>query len=85
MKFDPVDRQSQCTQEVLAEQLLWLIQLRWVAVVGVVTAALVGNYVFPVLVSPVPIYVCAVVLLLCNIFYYLLTTRKGDGRMDFAI
>ncbi len=74
-----MDRPNQCTQEVLVEQLLWLIQLRWIAVVGLVAAALVGNYVFPVLMNPVPIYVCAGALLLCNIFYYLVTTRKGSG------
>ncbi len=76
-----MDRPNQCTQEVLIEQLLWLIQLRWIAVVGLVAAALVSNYVFPfpVLMTPVPIYVCAGALLLCNIFYYLVTTRKGSG------
>ena len=80
-EFDAVDRPNQCTQEVLIEQLLWLIQLRWIAVVGVVTATLVGNYIFPfpVLMTPVPIYVCAGALLLCNIFYYLVTTPKGSG------
>ncbi len=74
-----MDRPSQCTREVLIEQLLWLIQLRWIAVVGVVIAALIGNYVFPVLINPMPIYVCAGVLLLCNIFYYLVTTKRGSG------
>jgi len=66
-------------KKCLLEQLLWLIQLRWIAVVGLAAAALVGNYVFPVLTNPVPIYVCAGALLLCNIFYYLVTTRKGSG------
>ena len=44
---------------------------------GIVIAALIGTYIFPVLVSPVQIYVCAGVLLLCNIFYYLVITEKG--------
>ena len=79
LALDAVDRPSQCTREVLSELLLWLIQLRWIAVVGVITLALIANYVFPVLTSPVPIYICAGVLLLCNIFYYLVTTRKGPG------
>ncbi len=72
-----MDKPGQHIQGILIEQLLWLIQLRWIAVVGLVSAALIGNYVFPVLISPVPIYVCAGVLLLCNIFYYLVTTEKG--------
>ncbi len=63
-----MDRPSQCTREVLVEQILWLIRLRWIAVVGLVGAGLLGTYAFPVLVNAVPIYICAGVLLLCNIF-----------------
>ncbi len=74
-----MNRASQFEQEMLVEQLLWLIQLRWIAAAGVVTAAVVGNYVFPVLISPVPIYVCAGAILLCNVFYYLAITGKGSG------
>ena len=74
-----MDRSNQCTRKTLAEQLFWLIQLRWIAVIGVVAAALAGNYVFPVLMNPVPIYICAGVLLLCNIFYCLVTTRGSSG------
>ena len=77
--FDTVDRPSQCTREVLGEHLLWLIQLRWIAVAGVVTVVLVCSYIFPVLIRPVPIYVCAAVLLLCNVFYYLVAAGKGSG------
>ncbi len=86
LAFDAVDRSSQCTQEVLVEQLLWLIQLRWIAVAGVVTTTLVCNYIFPVLTSPLPIYVCAGVLLLCNIFYYLVGTKRivGTGLKDIV-
>ncbi len=79
LAFNAVDKPSQCARELLAEQLLWLIQLRWIAAVGLVIAALVGSYVFPVLISPVPIYICAGVLLLCNILYYLVATKKGAG------
>jgi len=79
LAFDTTDRVSHGAREVLIEQLLWLIQLRWIAAVGVVTAALVGNYVFPVLVNPAAIYVCAGVLLLCNIFYYLIATGKDPS------
>ena len=71
------DRSGRYNREVLVEQILWLIRLRWFAGVAIVVAALVSTYIFPVLVNPVPIYVCAGVLLLCNIFYYLITTEKG--------
>ncbi len=79
LAFNAVDKPGQCAREVLVEQLLWLIQLRWIAAVGLVIAALVGSYVFHVLISPVPIYVCGGVLLLCNILYYLVATKKGAG------
>ena len=65
---DGFDRPSQCTREVLAEQILWLIRLRWIAVGGIVASCLVGSYVFKVLISTTPIYICAGVLLFCNIF-----------------
>lgn len=45
--FNEFDRPSRCTREVLVEQILWLIRLRWIAVVGIVAAVLVGSYVFP--------------------------------------
>ena len=79
-----MERSKQYTQEALAEQIFWLIQLRWIAVVGLFGAALAGNYVFPVLISPVPFYICAGVLLLCNILYFFVATRKaGDvGTKD---
>jgi hypothetical protein len=79
LAFNAVDKPSQCAREVLVEQLLWLIQLRWIAAVGLVIAALVSSYVFPVLISPVPIYICAGVLLLCNSLYYLVATKKDTG------
>lgn len=85
MQVGAMDRPSRETQETLVEQLLWLIQLRWLGVIGVVAAALIGNYVFPVLVSPVPLYVCAAVLLLCNIFFYMVTTRKSNGAESKGI
>jgi len=63
----------------LRMKLLWIMKLRWIAVVGVVAAVVVGTYVFPVLINPVPIYVCAGVLLLCNILFYLAARSKGFG------
>ena len=70
------DRPSQCTRKVLVEQILWLIRLRWIAVGALVTAGLIGSYVFPVLTSAVPIYICAGGLLLCNVFYFWVATKK---------
>ncbi|MFH1884863.1 MAG: histidine kinase dimerization/phospho-acceptor domain-containing protein, partial [Planctomycetota bacterium] len=76
--FNEFDRPSRCTREVLVEQILWLIRLRWIAVGGIVAAVLVGSYVFPypLLPTATPIYVCAGILLLCNIFYYSVATKK---------
>ena len=76
MVADSFDKPSQCTREVLVEQVLWLIRMRWIAVGAIVAAGLAGSYVFPVLVSAVPIYICAGILLLCNTFYFWVATKK---------
>lgn len=59
----------------LRDQLLWLISLRWIAVLVVVAGTLVGTLLFPVLVDPRPLYVSAGVLLLCNVVYAILARR----------
>ena len=61
--------------EVIIEQILWLIKLRWIAVGGIVAASLMGTYVFPVLVAPNLIYISAVILLISNIIYFLFARR----------
>jgi len=71
-----MDRPSQCTREVLVEQILWLIRLRWIAVAGLVGTGLLCTYPIPVLVTTVPIYTCAGILLLCNVFYFAVSTKK---------
>lgn len=75
---DKLDKSSRNKREVLDEQNLWLIRLRWIAVGGIVVAVLVGTYVFPypLLPSPIPIYICAGILLACNYFYFYVATRK---------
>lgn len=74
------------TREALFEQVVWLIRLRWIAVVSIVIAALVGTYVFPVLTEPFAILACAGLLFLCNAGFYL-ATRKADlsGRAELAV
>jgi len=74
---DLMDKPSQCTRESLVEQILWMIRLRWIAVVGMVAVTLLCSTVFPVLTAPLPIYICAVVLLVCNVFYFLAATKKA--------
>ncbi len=71
------DMPSQYTREVLVEQILWLIRLRWIAVCALVAGGAVGSIVYPVLRSAAPIYVCAGVLLLCNMFYFLAATKES--------
>ena len=63
--------------EALAEQLLWLIGLRWIAALGILGATLAGHYIFSVLGNPWPIYGCAVFLLLCNAVYYYVATHMS--------
>jgi signal transduction histidine kinase len=74
-----IDKSSQCTREILVEQILWLIRLRWIAVGALVASALLGRFVFPVLASPMLIYACAGILLGCNIIYFLAATKKSDN------
>ncbi len=78
MLVETINKPSRCSQEVLVEQILWLIRLRWIAVGSIVATVLVGSYVFPypLLPSSPPIYVCAGILLLCNIFYFSVATKK---------
>lgn len=83
------NRPSQCAREILVEQILWLIRLRWIAVGVMVAAALISNYAFPysVLVDAVPIYVCASILLLCNVLYFWVATKKtvNAGPKDIVL
>ncbi len=55
----------------LVDQILWLISLRWMAVVLVVASTSTGTLIFPVLTNGVPLYVVAAFLLACNILYAL--------------
>lgn len=82
MVNDFIDKPSQCTHEVLVGQILWLIKLRWIAIGVILAATFLGSYVFPVLTAPNMIYICAVVLLICNIVYFFIATRKlEDARL----
>jgi signal transduction histidine kinase len=67
-------------QRSLADQTLWLISLRWIAVTLVVIGTLVGTYVFPVLMDPKPLYATALVLLLCNIAYAVAAHGRRDSK-----
>ena len=70
---------------VLVDQLKWLIFLRWFAILGVVITGLVSSTLFPVLYSPIPIYACAGILLVCNLVFLLLTSGHSvkPGRVTF--
>ncbi|MFQ6034709.1 MAG: nitrogen regulation protein NR(II) [Sedimentisphaerales bacterium] len=69
------DKSSQCARETLIDQILWLIKIRWLVAAGTVTAGFIGTYVFPVLENAVPIYICAGILLLCNLCFSLIATK----------
>ena len=78
MRIKKKDKSNQYRQNVLAEQILWLIRLRWIAAGGIVIAVLGGSYVFPypLLPNPKPIYICTAILLLCNYLYFIIATKK---------
>ena len=75
---DFMDKPSQCTRKVFVEQILWLMRLRWIAVVGIVAATLLCSYAFPVLTVTIPIYVCAGILFICNSLYFLAATKRQE-------
>ncbi|MHC5087219.1 MAG: hypothetical protein ACYSN9_05340, partial [Planctomycetota bacterium] len=70
-------------RDVLVDQLKWLIFLRWFAIFGIVITGLVSSTLFPVLYSPIPIYACAAILLICNLVFLLLTSGHSvkPGRV----
>ena len=78
---------SRYTREALAEQILWLIRLRWIAVGSIIVTCMMGTYVFPALANAAPIYVCAGLLLLSNILYLVAATRQvsRSSRRDIAL
>ena len=65
---------------LLGDRLLWLVSLRWLAVLVVIAGTLLGTYLFPVLTDPRPLYVIAALLLLCNIGYAILVRRDCTRR-----
>jgi PAS domain S-box-containing protein len=64
----------------LADQILWLISLRWVAVAVVIVGTLLGTHLFPILLDPRPLYASAAVLLACNVAYLLAAGSFRRGR-----
>jgi len=72
-------------QGSLADQTLWLISLRWIAVTLVLVGTLVGTYVFPVLSDPNPLYATALALLMCNVAYAVAAHGQRHGRPRNAV
>jgi signal transduction histidine kinase len=70
---------------LLSDQLLWLISLRWLAVLVVVAGTLVGTVLFPVLAAPAPLYGIATGLLLCNVGYAISVRRGCAGRQQGCV
>ncbi len=81
-----IDAVNASARTWLAEQSRWLISLRWIAGGLILAGALTGTYVFPVIASPVPLYVVAGILLLCNLAYVAAarTCRSDRGWRHLA-
>lgn len=73
------EKLPELSRGVLLEQVRWLVRLRWLAVAGIVPAALICTHIFPVLADVVPIYVCAAILFVSNVVY-VLAGRKRTGE-----
>jgi signal transduction histidine kinase len=86
--FSPAnnDYSPRLIHEVLVEQLKWLIRLRWLASLGIVSAGIICTYIFPVLENAASFYVCGVLLSIFNLIYvWLLTNRARTKVMDIAL
>ena len=78
------------SHQVSIEQLLWLIDLRWIAVAGIFISSWVVYRVFPVIESARPVFICGLLLGLCNIAYYATAKRfsqchRGVRGLAFAL
>jgi len=73
-------------QGSLADQILWLISLRWFAVTVVVVGTVLGTHLFPVLMDPKLLYATAAVLLACNLGYAIAAGRcQGHQRNTIVL
>jgi signal transduction histidine kinase len=63
---------------VLVEQLQWLVFLRWFAVIGIIIAGAICSLerFYPILHSPLPVYLLAGVLFVCNLFFFVLSRQR---------
>ncbi len=68
------------SEALLADQIPWLISLRWIAIAVVAIGAAIETHVFPVLVSPVSLYVLAALLFACNLTYVAVVRIASRGR-----
>ena len=64
---------------ILNDQLSLLIKLRWIACAGIAAAGFISTVVFPVLETAIPIYICAAVLLVQNVVYRAMLSKKPDA------
>jgi len=72
-----LNRPTPYRDAALVEQLRWLVKLRWLASVGIFAAATLGKHLFQALDNVLPIYACAVGLLVCNLFYLLMLASSN--------
>jgi signal transduction histidine kinase len=72
ISMEVLNRPTPYRDAALAGQLRWLVELRWLAIVGIAVAAALGKHLLLVLDNVRPIYVCAAWLLVCNLVYFLI-------------
>lgn len=86
-----ISRPSQSeSRQVSAEQLRWLIDLRWIAVVGILAMSWIAHGIFPVIDHVGPVLICGLILGLCNAAYFATTRRlkgmnRGSRGLGFAL
>ena len=67
---------AQRGRETLLEQIIWLIDLRWIAMIGILICTLTARYLVAVIQNGIPILVCAGLLFVCNLGYVVIARRK---------
>jgi len=84
-KTSALKRSEPYRHDSLIEQLVWLIQLRWLAIAGILVCTLTASYVFHAITLIRPVLVCTAILLLTNLMYHGLARWYGPWTRRRAI
>lgn len=64
----------------LTNRVRWLVNLRWIAIIGVVAVVWLTSSVFRIVTNPTPLYIIAVVMFGYNLLFKFVGQEKGGSR-----